>query len=76
MVKAESKIDFTLEGKFATKRVYPSVVASKNVVEEPQHLEMAADGRVTMKHSNMSGGLISACLFGRPYQMDEECAEE
>ncbi|XP_051278426.1 biotinidase-like [Dicentrarchus labrax] len=76
VVKAESKIDFTLEGKFASKRVYPSVMASKNVMEEPQNLEMAADGRVTMKHSNMSGGLISASLLGRPYQMDEECTGE
>ncbi|KAA8585966.1 hypothetical protein FQN60_007535, partial [Etheostoma spectabile] len=63
--EAESKMDFLLEGKFGTRYVYPSVLASKMVLEQPEHLETAADGRVTMKHSNMTGGLVTACLYGR-----------
>ncbi|XP_034747233.1 biotinidase-like isoform X2 [Etheostoma cragini] len=70
--EAESKMDFLLEGKFGTRYVYPSVLASKMVLEQPEHLETAADGRVTMKHSNMTGGLVTACLFGRMYHLDIE----
>ncbi|XP_038581399.1 uncharacterized protein LOC119907789 [Micropterus salmoides] len=68
--EAESKMDFLLEGNFETRYVYPSVLASKFVLEQPEHLEMALDGRVTMKHSNMSGGLVTACLYGRMYHLD------
>ncbi|XP_078031704.1 biotinidase-like [Epinephelus lanceolatus] len=70
--EAESKMDFTLKGKFGTRYVYPSVLASKLVLEQPEHLETAADGTVTMRHSNMTGGLLTACLFGRMYHLDNE----
>ncbi|XP_070777303.1 biotinidase [Enoplosus armatus] len=70
--EAESKMDFLLEGKFRTRYVHPSVLASKLVLEQPEHLEKAADGRVTMKHSNMTGGLVTACLYGRMYHLDNE----
>ncbi|XP_035536832.1 biotinidase [Morone saxatilis] len=70
--EAESKLDFLLEGKFGTRYVYPSVLTSKLVLEQPEHLEKAADGRVTMKHSNMTGGLVTACLYGRMYHLDNE----
>uniref|UniRef100_A0A665U5L8 Biotinidase n=1 Tax=Echeneis naucrates TaxID=173247 RepID=A0A665U5L8_ECHNA len=68
--EAETKMDFQLEGKFGTKYVYPSVLASHLVLEQPEHLGKTADGRVTMKHSNMSGGLVTACLYGRMYHLD------
>ncbi|XP_033493849.2 biotinidase-like [Epinephelus lanceolatus] len=70
--EAESKMDFMLEGKFGTRYVYPSVLASKLVLEQPEHLERAADGTVTMRHSNMTGGLLTACLYGRMYHLDNE----
>ncbi|XP_019118201.2 biotinidase [Larimichthys crocea] len=70
--EAKTKMDFTLEGKFGTRHVYPSVLASNHVLEEPEHLEFAADGRVIMKHSNMSSGLVTACLYGRMYHLDNE----
>lgn len=70
--EAESKMDFLLEGNFETRYVYPSVLASRMVLEQPEHLEMALDGRVTMKHSNMSRGLVTACLYGRMYHLDNE----
>ncbi|XP_034561410.1 biotinidase-like [Notolabrus celidotus] len=70
--EAESKIDFFLEGKFGTRYVYPSVLASRMVLEDPKHFEKAADGRVTMKHSDMTAGLITACLYGRMYHLDNE----
>ncbi|XP_029299427.1 LOW QUALITY PROTEIN: biotinidase [Cottoperca gobio] len=70
--EAESKMDFQLEGKFGTRSVYPSILASKFVLEQPEHLETAADGRVTMKHSNMTAGLVTACLYGRMYHLDHE----
>lgn len=65
-------MDFLLEGKFNTKYVYPSVLASRLVLEQPQHLEKTANGRVTMKHSNMTGGLVTACLYSRMYHLDNE----
>ncbi|XP_019118202.2 biotinidase [Larimichthys crocea] len=72
--EAETKMDFMLEGKFRTRYVYPSVLASNHVLEEPEYLEFAADGRVIMKHSNMSSGLVTACLYGRMYHLDyDEC---
>ncbi|XP_041664244.1 biotinidase-like [Cheilinus undulatus] len=70
--EAESRMDFLLEGKFGTKYVYPSVLASKMVLEQPGHFEKGADGRVILKHSNMAGGLVSACLYGRMYHLDNE----
>ncbi|CAK6949595.1 biotinidase [Scomber scombrus] len=69
---AETKMDFLLEGKFNTKYVYPSVLASHLVLEHPQHLEKTANGRVTMKHSNMTAGLVTACLYSRMYHLDNE----
>ncbi|GLD58906.1 biotinidase-like protein, partial [Lates japonicus] len=70
--EAETKMDFLLEGKFGTRYVYPSVLASHMVLEQPEHLEKTADGRVTMKHSNMTSGLVTACLYGRMYHLDNE----
>lgn len=69
---AESKFDFLLEGKFDTKYVYPSILSSRLVLEHPKHLEKAGDGRVTMKHSDMTDGLVTACLYGRMYHLDSE----
>ncbi|KAM4550427.1 biotinidase-like [Fundulus diaphanus] len=69
--EAESKMDFLLEATFQTKYVYPSVLVNRMVLEQPK-LERAAGGRVAMKHSNMSGGLITACLYGRMYHLDNE----
>ncbi|XP_076609953.1 biotinidase [Chaetodon auriga] len=70
--EAESKMDFLLEGKFGTKYVYPSVLASKLVLEQPEHVEKAEDGTVSMRHSNMTGGLVTACLYGRMYHLDND----
>ncbi|KAL3991487.1 solute carrier family 38 (sodium-coupled neutral amino acid transporter), member 7/8 [Sarotherodon galilaeus] len=41
-------------------------------LEQPESLEKAADGRLTMKHSNTKGGLVTACLYGRMYHLDNE----
>ncbi|KAI3358509.1 hypothetical protein L3Q82_014926 [Scortum barcoo] len=62
--EAESKMDFLLEGKFGTKYVYPSVLASKMVLEQPEHLEMAAgwqSNHETLQHDWWAGH----CLFVR-----------
>lgn len=69
--EAESKMDLLLEGTFGTRYVYPTVLTDRLVLEQPEHLERSADGRVAMKHSNMTGGLITACLYGRMYLGDE-----
>lgn len=70
--EAESRMDFVLEGRFDTKYVYPSVLVSPMVLEQPEQLEKTEDGRVAMKHGSMSGGLITACLYGRAYHLDNE----
>ncbi|KAK5883777.1 hypothetical protein CesoFtcFv8_020071 [Champsocephalus esox] len=70
--EAESKFDFVLEGRFGSRYVYPSVLASKFVLEQPKQLETAPDGTVTMTHSNMTDGLVTACLYGRMYHLDNE----
>lgn len=70
--EAESKMDFLLEGKFGTRYVYPSVLASRMVLEQPELLGKGADGKVSLKHSNMTGGLVTACLYGRMYHLDNE----
>ncbi|XP_041664019.1 biotinidase-like [Cheilinus undulatus] len=70
--EAESKMDFLLEGKFGTKYVYPSVLASRMAMEDPEHFDIAADGRVSMKHSNMTGGLVTASLYARMYHLDKD----
>ncbi|KAM4630378.1 biotinidase [Polymixia lowei] len=68
--EAESKMDFLLEGMFGTRHVYSSVLASGMVLEQPAQLEKTADGRVAMKHSNMTAGLVTACLYGRMHHLD------
>ncbi|XP_030602258.1 biotinidase-like [Archocentrus centrarchus] len=70
--EAESKMDFLLEGIFDTKYVYPSILTSRMILEQPENLEKAADGRVTMTHSNMKAGLVTACLYGRMYHLDKQ----
>ncbi|XP_019963111.2 biotinidase isoform X1 [Paralichthys olivaceus] len=70
--EAETKMDFLLEAMFGTRYVYPSILASRYVLEQPELLEKTADGRVTMKHSNMTGGLVTACLYGRMYHRDNK----
>ncbi len=70
--EAKSKMDFLLEGKFGAKHVYPSVLASKMTLEQPKHLEKGEDGRVSVKHSNMTSGLVTACLYGRMYHLDDQ----
>ena len=56
-------MDFVMEGKFGTRYVYPSVLASQMVIEEVKHFDKSADGRVTLKHSDMTAGLVTACLY-------------
>lgn len=68
--EAESQLDFMLEGKFASRHVYPSVLSSRMVLEQPQRLDAAADGRVSLKHASGMGGLVTACLYGRMYHLD------
>ncbi|XP_029588229.1 biotinidase [Salmo trutta] len=68
--EAESRVDFRLEGKFGTRYVYPSLLGSGMVVDKPDRIEKTTDGRVTMEHSGMSVGLVTACLYGRVYDQD------
>ncbi|XP_064873961.1 biotinidase-like [Oncorhynchus nerka] len=68
--EAESRLDFRLEGKFGTRYVYPSLLGSGMVVDGPDRIEKTTDGRVTMEHSGMSVGLVTACLYGRVYDQD------
>ncbi|CAJ1066331.1 hypothetical protein EPR50_G00150070 [Xyrichtys novacula] len=70
--KAETKMDFVMEGKFGTRYVYPSVLASQMVIEEVKHFDKSADGRVTLKHSDMTAGLVTAFLYGQMYHLDHE----
>ncbi|KAM9737259.1 biotinidase [Menidia menidia] len=72
--EAESRMAFTLEGVFETGYVYPTVLASRHVLERPEQLWKSADGRVVLQHSNMTAGLVTACLYGRMYHMDSEGA--
>uniref|UniRef100_A0A4W5KHS4 Biotinidase n=1 Tax=Hucho hucho TaxID=62062 RepID=A0A4W5KHS4_9TELE len=68
--EAESRMDFQLEGKFGTRYVYPSMLGSGMVVDRPDRIEKTTDGRVTMEHSGMTAGLVTACLYGRVYDQD------
>nr|XP_046181679.1 biotinidase-like [Oncorhynchus gorbuscha] len=68
--EAESRLDYRLEGKFGTRYVYPSLLGSGMVVDGPDRIEKTTDGRVTMEHSGMSVGLVTACLYGRVYDQD------
>ncbi|XP_061738796.1 biotinidase [Nerophis ophidion] len=69
--EADTKFNFTLEATFGSKYVYPSVLVSAYVLEQPEHLEKTAGGRMTMKHGNTAGGLITASLYGRVYHLDK-----
>lgn len=70
-------MDFLLEGVFASGRhVYPSVLASHMVLEQPQGVEVEQvterSSAVRLRHSNMTGGLVTACLYGRVYHLDNQ----
>ncbi|XP_064835691.1 biotinidase-like [Oncorhynchus masou masou] len=68
--EAESRVDFLLEGKFGTRHVYPSLLGSGMVLEQPDQVKRTADGRVAMEHSGTTVGLVTACLYGRVYDQD------
>ncbi|KAJ0003097.1 hypothetical protein NQD34_018137 [Periophthalmus magnuspinnatus] len=70
VVEAQTKMDFVLEGTFNTKHVYPSVLSSQYTLEQPTLLHTSAHGTVTIAHSHMRAGLITAVLYGRTYHMD------
>ncbi|XP_058474290.1 biotinidase [Solea solea] len=69
---ADTKMDFLLEGRFGTRYVYPSILSSNMILEQPEHLGKTMDDKVTMMHSNMTGGLVTACLYGRMYHLDNQ----
>jgi len=69
--EAETRMDFRLSGRFETPHVYPSLVVSGVKMEQPRRLERTPDGTVTMTHSNMAAGLVTACLYGRMYHLDQ-----
>lgn len=74
---AETRMDFLLEGVFASSRhVYPSVLASRMVLEQPEAVEVEEvteeGSAVRMRHSNMTAGLVTACLYGRVYHLDSQ----
>ncbi|KAJ7991637.1 hypothetical protein DPEC_G00285960 [Dallia pectoralis] len=69
--EAESRVDFLLEGKFKTRHVYPSLLGSGIVLEQPNRVATTPDGRVVMEHSGMTVGLVTACLYGRMYDLDQ-----
>lgn len=68
--EAEAKLDFALEGRFGSRHVYPSVLSSGMVLEQPERIQTSADGRVSLRHRNTRGGLVTACLYGRVYHLD------
>ncbi|XP_072303373.1 biotinidase [Eucyclogobius newberryi] len=70
VVQAQTKMHFVLEGTFNTKHVYPSVLTSHYTLEQPAHLDTTALGTVTMTHSHMRAGLVTAALYGRTYHLD------
>lgn len=70
VVRAETKMDFVLEGRFGTRYVYPSVLSSQYTLEQPGSLHTTPQGSVTMEHSNMEAGLVTAVLYGRMYHLD------
>uniref|UniRef100_A0A8C6UL79 Biotinidase n=1 Tax=Neogobius melanostomus TaxID=47308 RepID=A0A8C6UL79_9GOBI len=70
VVQADTKIDFVLKGTFSTRHVYPSVLSSHYTLEQPTRLHTTPRGSVTMEHSSMSGGLVTAALYGRMYHLD------
>ncbi|XP_019745264.1 biotinidase isoform X1 [Hippocampus comes] len=70
--EAETTFDFVLEGEFGTNYVYPSVLVSRYILEQPERVEKSTGGWVTMKHSNTEGGLVTACLYGRVYHLDNK----
>ncbi|CAL8296363.1 unnamed protein product [Lota lota] len=69
--EAESRMDFLLSGRFETPHVYPSLVVSGVKLEQPRRLDRTPTGTVTMAHSNMAAGLVTACLYGRMHHLDQ-----
>ncbi|MBN3298061.1 BTD Biotinidase, partial [Amia calva] len=62
-------IDFHLEGNFSTRYIYPSILTSGMQLDSPDRVGWEKESYV-MSKKHISGGLVTATLYGRHYEKD------
>ncbi|KAL4629728.1 biotinidase-like [Arapaima gigas] len=68
---ASTRIDFHLKGNFSTQHVFPSLLGSGMQLERPDQYGQEG-GRVFMSRTGMLNGLVTASLYSRVYDKDDE----
>uniref|UniRef100_A0A4W4FT21 Biotinidase n=1 Tax=Electrophorus electricus TaxID=8005 RepID=A0A4W4FT21_ELEEL len=68
--RAQTLIDFQLDGIFSTEHVYAGVLGSGMTLDRPDQSGWQSGGRFYMKRRGMTTGLVTAVLYGRVYEKD------
>lgn len=71
VTEAESSLDFHLQGNFTTPYIFPQILASEMQLATPDSTGWDR-GSYFMSKKGMSGGLVTAALYGRVYERDHK----
>ncbi|KAK9958138.1 hypothetical protein ABG768_012312 [Culter alburnus] len=69
---ANTPVDFRLTGTFATRHVFPGILGSGMTLDIPDHSGWESGNRFYMSRTGMSTGLVTAVLYGRNYEKDND----
>lgn len=69
---AHTVVDFRLTGTFGTKHVFPGILGNGMTLDVPDHSGWEDGNRFYMSRRGMSAGLVTAVLYGRHYEKDND----
>ncbi|XP_067267156.1 biotinidase [Chanodichthys erythropterus] len=69
---ANTPVDFRLTGTFTTRHVFPGILGSGMTLDIPDHSGWESGNRFYMSRTGMSTGLVTAVLYGRHYEKDND----
>ncbi|CAM4639708.1 unnamed protein product [Leuciscus chuanchicus] len=69
---ARTLVDFRLTGTFTTRHVFPGILGNGMTLGIPDHSGWERGNRFYMSRTGMSAGLVTAVLYGRHYEKDND----
>ncbi|CAM4639663.1 unnamed protein product [Leuciscus chuanchicus] len=69
---ARTPVDFRLTGTFTTRHVFPGILGNGMTLDIPDHSGWERGNRFYMSRTGMSAGLVTAVLYGRHYEKDND----
>ncbi|XP_030644757.1 biotinidase-like [Chanos chanos] len=69
---AQTVVDFRLQGTFSTPHIYPGVLGSEMTLDRPDESGWESKSEFYMTRKGMATGLVTAVLYGRVYEKDDE----